>query len=100
MNTSASLTPLRRARTTRAGDLLPRILAASLGGYALCWSLISLLCAWLPLSKASLWFFTGQLVPLPFVGVLLWAFAAARAWQALAYPLTLAAILQTLAVLR
>ena len=100
MNTPASLPPRRRPRTTWAVDLLPRILAASLGGYALCWSLISLLCAWLPLSKPSLWFFTGQLVPLPFVGVLLWAFAASRAWQALAYPLALAATLQTLAVLR
>lgn len=81
-------------------EQLPRILVAALGGYALCWALVSLLCAWLPMAKASRWFLTGQLVPIPMVAVLLWAFAARNLWRATLTLLSLVLALQALAVLR
>ncbi|WP_305074241.1 hypothetical protein [Propionivibrio sp.] len=81
-------------------DLPLRLGAATLGGYALCWSLFVLLCAWLPFSKATVWYFTGQLAPLPLLGVLLWAFAAHGAWRALLWPLALAAGLYLLVLIR
>lgn len=97
-----SPTPARRlARPTHRSTNIPiRILGATLGAYALCWALISFLCAWLALPKVSLWFLTGQLAPLPFLLALLWSFAVKKAWLALAAPLLLAAVLQGLAVLR
>lgn len=76
----------------RAGLLL-RILAASGGGYALCWALFSLLCAWLPFERATVWYLTGQLAPLPFACALLWAFAAATPGRALFWPLAGALLL-------
>ena len=77
-----------------------RVFAATIGGYALCWSMFSVLCAWLPFTKATVWYLTGQLAPLPLLGVLLWAFATAHIQRALLWPLALAACLQFLAVLR
>ena len=77
-----------------------RITAAVGGGYALCWSLVVFLCAWLPLPKASLWYLTGQLVPLPLLATLLWAFVAKSAWRALLGPLTLAGAFFLLGSLR
>lgn len=68
-----------------------RILAAVLGGYALCWAIFYLLCTSLPYEKATVWYLTGQLAPLPFVGVLLWAFVCASPWRALGWPLVWAA---------
>ncbi len=81
-------------------DLALRIAAATLGGYALCWSLITLLCAWLPLTKASVWYFTGQIAPAPLLCILLWAFAAKGAWRALFWPTALASVLSLLALVR
>lgn len=52
-----------------------RIALAAVGGYALCWGLFVLLCAWLPYQKVTVWYFLGQLAPLPFLIVLLAAFA-------------------------
>ena len=72
-------------------DLPLRILAAVLGGYALCWAIFDLLCASLPFAKATVWYLTGQLAPLPFLTVLLWAFVASTPWRALSLPLLLAA---------
>lgn len=75
-------------------NLLPmtlRLLTATLGGYALCWSLIAALCVWLPDDRVTLWYLTGQLVPVPLTAVLLWAFAARTVVQAVAWPLALAA---------
>lgn len=83
-----------------AGRLALRVLAATGGGYALCWALFTLLCAWLPWEKASIWYFTGQLAPLPFVGALLWAFVARSAWRALLWPLALAALFALAGALR
>lgn len=68
-----------------------RILAAAFGGYALCWAIFYSLCSWLPYEKATVWYLTGQLAPLPFVGVLLWAFVSRSAWRALGWPLLWAA---------
>lgn len=73
------------------GRLCLRILAAALGGYALCWAIFYLLCAWLPYDKATRWYLTGQLAPLPFLGVLLWVFITASPWRALGLPLLWAA---------
>lgn len=73
------------------GRLMLRIAAAVIGGYVMCWAIFDLLCAWLPFEKATLWYFTAQLAPLPFLLVLLWAFVARSAWRALAWPLGLAA---------
>lgn len=81
-------------------DLPLRLCAATLGGYALCWSLFALLCAWLPFPKATVWYFTGQLAPLPFLVVLLWAFAAQGARRALLWPFGLAAGLHLLASIK
>lgn len=70
----------------RHAGLFLRILAASAGGYALCWALFYLLCAWLPLARASVWYLTGQLAPLPFTLALLWAFLAETPGRALFWP--------------
>ena len=79
-------------------ELFVRILAATLGSYALCWSVLTQLCAWLPFAKATVWYFTTQLAPLPFLGGLLWAFAASDARRALSWPLAIAAVFQLLTV--
>lgn len=71
-------------------DFLMRLSAASVGGYALCWSLFVLLCAYLPYEKATLWYLTGQIAPLPFLFALLWAFVAQSPLRALAWPFGLA----------
>jgi hypothetical protein len=81
------------AATRRVGELLLRLVAASVGAYALCWSLFAALCVWLPWSRASIWYFTGQIAPLPLLGTLLWAFIAPTAQRALAWPLALTLIL-------
>jgi hypothetical protein len=81
------------------GRLALRITAAVLGGYALCWALFAALCAWLPWERASVWYLTGQLAPLPFLAVLLWVFAVQGARQVL-WPLALAAGLALFAALR
>ncbi len=73
-------------------DLILRLVAASVGGYALCWTLFVALCAWLPYEKATVWYLTGQIAPLPFLGALLWAFVARSAWRALAWPFGLAVL--------
>lgn len=80
-------------------DLCWRLLAASVGGYALCWTLFVACCVWLPFGKATVWYLTAQFAPLPFVGVLLWAFASRSPARALAVPaaLSLAAGLVALA---
>lgn len=77
----------------RGLNLALRILGATLGGYALCWAIFELLCAWLPLERATVWYLTGQLAPLPFLGVLLWAFITPSAARALYAPLLLAAVI-------
>ena len=85
--------PFLSADTAR---LCLRILAAALGGYALCWAIFYLLCSWLPYEKATVWYLTGQLAPLPFVGVLLWAFVIPSAGRALGWPLLWAAAIALL----
>lgn len=84
-----SLSPTQR-------QLALRLLAAVGGGYALCWALFHLLCAWLPYSRATVWYLTGQLAPLPFLAVLLASFAIRDAWRAVAWPLAGAALLALL----
>lgn len=81
---------------TPAGHLGLRLLAAAGGGYALCWALFELICTGLPYDRATLWYLTGQLAPLPLVGVLLWAFASPSPWRALAWPLAAAAAMAAL----
>lgn len=80
--------------------LVLRIAAAALGGYALCWALFYLLCAWLPFEKATVWYLTGQLAPLPFLGSLLWAFVTATPGRALLWSLAGALALTALGWLR
>ncbi|WP_150430103.1 hypothetical protein [Dechloromonas sp. CZR5] len=74
-------------------DLALRILVAASGGYALCWGLFVFLCAWLPYEKVTVWYLTGQLAPLPFVLVLLAAFAAGSAGRVAAWSFGLAGLL-------
>ena len=90
----------KRPRQDNRIDLALRLISSTLGAYALCWAVIAALSAWLPLAKASVWFLTGQLVPLPFVAVVLGAFATRNATRALVIPLTLAAAFQLVAELR
>lgn len=58
------------------GNLILRITCATLGSYAVGWLTVTLLCVYLPFSRVTLWYFTGQLIPLPLLGVVLWAFAS------------------------
>jgi hypothetical protein len=87
MKAKASSTSVRSV-----SGLALRLVAAVAGAYALCWTLFELVCAWLPASAATRWYVTGQIAPLPFVGVLLWAFVAPTPLRALAWPLGLAAL--------
>lgn len=86
--TAAALPARRLARL----DLPLRLVAAAGGGYALCWALFVACSVWLPFSKATVWYFTGQIAPLPFLGALLWAFMARTPLRALAWPFGLAAV--------
>jgi len=86
--TAASSSARRLARL----DLPLRLVAAAGGGYALCWAMFVALGAWLPFSKATVWYFTGQIAPLPFLGALLWAFVAHTPQRALAWPFGLAVL--------
>lgn len=88
MNASPSSSSRRPGR-----DLALRILLAATGGYALCWGLFVFLCAWLPYQKVTVWYLTGQLAPLPFLLVLLAAFAAGPAWRVAAWSFGLASLL-------
>lgn len=46
-------------------QVLSRVLAAGLGGYAAAWALVFALGVWLPLARVSLWFLMGQILPVP-----------------------------------
>jgi len=81
-------------------DLSLRLVAAAPGGYALCWALFELICAWLPASAATRWYVTGQIASMPFVGALLWAFVAPTPLRALVWPFGLAALCALAGALR
>lgn len=86
------------ARGAMPRSMLLRLVAAAIGGYALCWALFVALCVWLPFEKATVWYFTGQIAPLPFLGALLWAFIARTPLRALTWPFGLAAICAVMAL--
>ncbi len=77
-----------------------RIAAAAFGGYALCWTFVVCLCAWLPFDKVTRWYLAGQLAPLPFLAALLWAFIAKTAWRAFIWPMAAAGGFALLGALR
>ncbi len=80
-------------------QVLSRVLAAGLGGYAVAWALVFALGVWLPLARVSLWFLMGQILPVPLLLALLWAFAASSAARAWGWLLALATLLAGLGYL-
>ena len=71
----------------RGLDILGRILAASVGGYAVAYTFTGALALLLPVPRQDAVYISAMLSFLPYTGAILWAFAArsaARAWAVLA----------------
>lgn len=71
---------------TRPADLIGRILAAALGGYALAYASTGALALLLPVPRADAVYISATLAFLPYLAAILWAFgarSASRAWTGL-----------------
>ncbi|RAI60719.1 iron transporter [Roseicella frigidaeris] len=72
-------------------DIIGRVLAALLGGYALSYAVSGALALLLPVPRPDAVYISGMLAYLPMTFAVLWAFAARTALRAWAWLLALAA---------